>query len=336
LAKQEPEGRPTTFEFAQYIVGIRPANAYSDLMNVRASSASEFLVKVLVSAILGTLGAAGPMCADDATLTLAEPQENLQPEPSASPAPLPQSICEVLTAAAVANDLPAEFFTRLIWQESRFRPEAVSHAGAQGVAQFMPGTARMRGLADPFEPREAIVKSAELLRDLNREFGNLGLAAAAYNAGPGRVRDWLGGRRALPGETQAYVRIVTGRSAEEWAGRQKALAEMPVVKAVPCTQGLGFPLPISQATAEKVEVVKPWGVEVAGGPTRDKAIARYREVQSKYAAILTGLEPLLVIKGIIGDMGAVHARVGADTRAEGDKLCAKLRAAGWYCDVLRN
>ena len=92
----------------------------------------------------------------------AEPQETPQAEPSASPAPLPQSICEVLAAAAGANDLPAEFFTRLIWQESRFRPEAVSHAGAQGVAQFMPGTARMRGLADPFEPREAIAKSAEL------------------------------------------------------------------------------------------------------------------------------------------------------------------------------
>ena len=92
----------------------------------------------------------------------------------------------------------------------------MSHAGAQGVAQFMPGTAKMRGLADPFEPREAIAKSAELLRDLNREFGNLGLAAAAYNAGPGGFRDWLGGHRVLPGETQAYVRIVTGRSAEEW------------------------------------------------------------------------------------------------------------------------
>jgi len=102
--------------------------------------------------------------ADDATPAPAEPQENRQAEPSASSAPLPQSICEVLAAAAAANDLPAEFFARLIWQESRFRPEAVSHAGAQGVAQFMPGTARMRGLADPFEPREAIAKSAELLQ----------------------------------------------------------------------------------------------------------------------------------------------------------------------------
>jgi hypothetical protein len=102
---------------------------------------------------------------------------------------------------------------------------------------------------------------------------------------------------------------------------------------MPCTQGLGFPLPVSQAAAEKVEVVKPWGVEVAGGPTRDKAIARYREVQSKYAAILTGLEPHLVIKGIIGDMGAVHARVGPDTRAEmpvahGIVACPCCRRAG--------
>jgi soluble lytic murein transglycosylase-like protein len=96
-----------------------------------------------------------------------------------------QAICQALAAAAAANDLPVEFLSRLIWQESRFKPEAVSRAGAQGVAQFMPGTARLRGLEDPFDPIQAIAKSAQLLRDLSREFGNLGLAAAAYNAGPG-------------------------------------------------------------------------------------------------------------------------------------------------------
>jgi hypothetical protein len=96
----------------------RPTSACLDLTKVRASSASEFLAKALLSAILGAVGAAGPMSvrADDATLAPAEPQEN-QVEPSASPAPLPQSICEVLTAAAAANDLPAELFTRLIWQD---------------------------------------------------------------------------------------------------------------------------------------------------------------------------------------------------------------------------
>ena len=82
------------------------------------------------------------------------------------------------------------------------------------MAQFMPGTASWRGLADPLDPLEAIAQSAKFLRDLRGEFGNLGLAAAAYNAGPGRVRDWLAGRRGLPPETRAYVRLVTGQSAE--------------------------------------------------------------------------------------------------------------------------
>src|SRR5689334_20131183 len=99
--------------------------------------------------------------------------------------------------------------------ESRFDPHAVSRAGAQGVAQFMPGTASWRGLADPFDPGASLTKSAQLLRELVREFGNLGLAAAAYNAGAGRVHQWLAGRRGLPGETRAYVRILTGRSVQE-------------------------------------------------------------------------------------------------------------------------
>jgi Transglycosylase SLT domain len=131
--------------------------------------------------------------ADDAAPAPAEPQENPQAESSASPAPLPQSICEELTAAAAANDLPAEFFARLIWQESRFRPEAVSHAGAQGVAQFMPGAAGMRGLVDPFEPREAIAKRRVAARPQSR-IRQSRSCGRRLRCGPGRVRDWLGGR----------------------------------------------------------------------------------------------------------------------------------------------
>src|SRR5215470_3874287 len=159
--------------------------------------------------------------------------------PSATPSSGAASvvrICDVLAAAAAENDLPVDFFARLIWQESRFDPTAVSRAGAQGVAQFMPATASARGLADPFDPIEAIAHSAKLLRDLRREFGNLGLAAAAYNAGPRRVRDWLAGRRGLPRETDAYVRIVTGQSPEEWARGQGSPAEIHVANSVPCQQ----------------------------------------------------------------------------------------------------
>ena len=80
----------------------------------------------------------------------------------------------------------------------------------------MPGTAAWIGLANPFDVADAITKSAELLRSLKSQFGNLGLAAAAYNAGPKRVGDWLAGHRGLPRETQAYVLIVTGHAAQEW------------------------------------------------------------------------------------------------------------------------
>src|SRR5947208_1967507 len=112
------------------------------------------------------------------------------------------SICQIVASAAAANGLPVEFFARVIWQESRFRSDIVgpiTRTGqrAQGIAQFMPMTAAERLLQNPFDPVQALPKSAEFLRELRAQFGNLGLAAAAYNAGPQRVRDWLAGKRTL-------------------------------------------------------------------------------------------------------------------------------------------
>src|SRR5882762_2546526 len=128
-----------------------------------------------------------------------------------------QALCRMIEGAAAARHIPVDFFTRLIWQESSFRPGVISGAGAQGVAQFMPGTAAERGLGDPFDPEQAIPKSAELLDDLRMRFGNLGLAAAAYNGGPARIEAWLAGRGALPGETRSYVSAITGQTADDWA-----------------------------------------------------------------------------------------------------------------------
>jgi hypothetical protein len=245
-------------------------------------------------------------------------------------------VCAALATTAASNDLPVDFFTRLIWQESRFKPDAVSRAGAQGIAQFMPPTARSRGLEDPFDPREAIAKSGELLRALRREFGNLGLAAAAYNAGSGRVHDWLSSRRQLPRETQAYVRLVTGRPAEEWAKGQTTAVEMPSVEPVPCNLAAVASVQPKPTASAKPEAVRPWGVEVVGGLTAPQALARYREWLPKYATIVAGRAPHVVIRGIIGQMGAARVRIGEETQAEARKLCAALRAAGTYCDVLRN
>ena len=119
--------------------------------------------------------------------------------------------------AAAAHSVPVDYFLRLIKQESGFNHRAVSRAGAQGIAQFMPGTAAVRGLKNPFDPAEALPKSAAFLRDLTRQFGNIGLAAAAYTGGPTRVANWLAGRGGLPMETRSYVLAITGRTAEEWA-----------------------------------------------------------------------------------------------------------------------
>lgn len=144
-----------------------------------------------------------------------------------------QALCRLIDASARRHGLPVEFFTRLIWQESSFRTGAVSPAGAQGVAQFMPGTAAERGLLDPFDPEQAIPKSAELLRDHVRRFGNIGLAAAAYNGGPGRVSNWLAEKGGLPEETRTYVIRITGRTAEDWAEARRARAPAAAEDAPP-------------------------------------------------------------------------------------------------------
>jgi Transglycosylase SLT domain/SPOR domain len=261
------------------------------------------------------------------------PVEGTQ-SPSATPAngaASVASICDALAAAAGENDLPVDFFARLIWQESRFDPRAVSRAGAQGVAQFMPATANERGLADPFDPIEAIAHSARLLRDLRRELGNLGLAAAAYNAGPRRVRDWLAGRRGLPRETDAYVRIVTGQSPEQWA---RGAAEMHFAHPVPCPQIASL---VARSPALVMKPLDPWGVQLVGSSSDATALAAYRQLQEKYARVLGGREPRVLHHGLArGSMGWARVHVGTETRASAEKLCAELRGAGASCTVLRN
>jgi hypothetical protein len=141
-----------------------------------------------------------------------------------SPASELETFCHTLKEAAEASEIPVAFFARLIWQESRFRSNEVSHAGAKGVAQFMPETAAEIGLDDPFDPLKALPASARLLRKLRDDFGNLGLAAAAYNAGAGRIQKWLARQTDLPQETRDYVRIITGTKTEAWTKDSDLLA----------------------------------------------------------------------------------------------------------------
>ena len=139
-----------------------------------------------------------------------------------------------------SNDLPAHFFIRLLYQESSFRPSAISSAGALGIAQFMQETATDRGLDNPFDPVQAIPASARLLRDLYQKFGNLGLAAAAYNAGPRRIADWLTNKGPLPQETQDYVKAITGWPVETWTFVQAGSPAVKLPQPAPCQEIAGL------------------------------------------------------------------------------------------------
>jgi tetratricopeptide (TPR) repeat protein len=127
-----------------------------------------------------------------------------------------RQMCKTIETEAVNNGVPPAFLAKLIWKESRFDPNAISPAGAEGIAQFMPSTAAVWDLENAFEPTDAIKASARLLGSLFKEYGNLGLAAAAYNAGENRVDSWRRGRSGLPGETRNYVYSITGYKVSEW------------------------------------------------------------------------------------------------------------------------
>lgn len=112
-------------------------------------------------------------------------------------------------AAETRFGLPAGLLDAVIWTESRYNPTAVSHAGAAGLGQLMPGTAKDLGVANRFDPYANIIGAARYLRQMLDQFGMIHLAVAAYNAGPGTVSKL--GRIPLNGETPAFVRNVLDR-----------------------------------------------------------------------------------------------------------------------------
>jgi Transglycosylase SLT domain len=265
------------------------------------------------------------------------PQRTID-QPPQSP-PTPEDICRAVEEDAAENGLPVEFFARVIWQESRFNALAVSNKGAQGIAQFMPRTADWHGLADPFDPIEALKHSASYLRELRDKFGNLGLAAASYNAGPGRVSAWLAGARALPGETRNYVAIITGWTADEWASPSPPEnAETTIPQGVPCARLANIILAPKEKAQQIAAYVPRWGVEIAAHLSEGKAWQIYRDVQKRYASLIGDREPIVLHKQIPG-MGRVRRyiiTIADDDRAPLEKLCSKLTAAGGACVVLRN
>ena len=113
----------------------------------------------------------------------------------------------VARAAARRHGIPEDLFLRLIQQESNWNPTAKSHAGAYGLAQLIPSTARYLGV-DIRDPYQNVDGGARYLKEQYRTFGSWRLALAAYNAGPGVVKKYGG----VPPfkETRNYVKVIWG------------------------------------------------------------------------------------------------------------------------------
>jgi hypothetical protein len=250
------------------------------------------------------------------------------------------SVCRLIESSARTQSLPVAFLTRLIWQESSFRPNTISPAGAQGIAQFMPKTADERGLANPFDPEEAIPKSAELLADLKQRFGNLGLAAAAYNAGPARVANWLAGHGNLPAETRDYVLTITRLPVEDWIGDAAAetITDSAISSKLSCLQATAAIRRSEPRSVAASALFAPWGVQLAGSFSKAAALAAYTRARSAYSAIIGKIEPM-VIGGRVPSRGFApyyQIRVPAPSRAAADALCEKILRAGGACVALRS
>jgi Transglycosylase SLT domain/SPOR domain len=205
----------------------------------------------------------------------------------------------------------------------------------------MPGTARERGLADPFDPEQAIPASAHLLADHRTRFGNLGLAAAAYNGGPARVANWLEGRGELAAETRSYVIIITGRPAEDWAEEAKAKSGVDVPDATTSCLQVTASLRVRrgpQAPEIALAPFAPWGVQLAGNFSKALALASFARARQSYAKVLPDLRPMVIGTRMRsrGLRTYYRVRLPAQTRQAADTLCNRIRSVGGACAVLKS
>ncbi|GJE38802.1 lytic transglycosylase domain-containing protein [Methylobacterium persicinum] len=262
-----------------------------------------------------------------------------------------QALCRLIDDSAKTRGLPVAFLTRLIWRESSFRVGVVSPAGAQGVAQFMPGTAKERGLLDPFDPEQAIPHAASLLSDLKRQFGNLGLAAAAYNGGPTRVANWVAGNGGLPAETRSYVLAITGRPAEDWRTPNGGAVEYPEGGAPAAKSEPEKPQTCLQVTAalrvpnrgDRFALgggegpAAPWGIQLAGNFSKALALQSFSRARSSYAGVIGEVRPMIIGTRLRnrGTRAFYRIRIPAETRKAADDLCGRIRHVGGACIVLR-
>lgn len=247
--------------------------------------------------------------------------------------------CNAIATFADRHGLNRDFFARLIWQESRFDPHALSHANARGIAQFIPQTAALRGLADPYNPADALEHSAEYLAEMVRRYGNEGLAAVGYNGGERRVEGFIEGGGLAP-ETIAYVPIITGLPAEVWRDTPPEDHDFALSKTEPfeaACASMAQKRRLTPLTPPEPKL-KPWGVQVGFGTS--KSAARDKVGRQTAACRATAQQERLDLvyrkNRVSGRSGFYFAQFGRDSRKGAQSLCDSLRRQGCVCLVIKN
>lgn len=124
----------------------------------------------------------------------------------------PPELKSSIHKAAQDNGVDPSLFEALVGVESSYNPRTTSKAGAMGLAQLMPGTAKMLGVADPYNPEQNLMGGARYLAQMLKKFGDVPMALAAYNAGPGAIQRYGG----IPpfSETRRYIEKVMTRMSQ--------------------------------------------------------------------------------------------------------------------------
>ena len=256
-------------------------------------------------------------------------------------AALAARICAAAENQSKANGVDPSFFARLLWRESLFDPNVVSDKGAQGIAQFMPGTAAMRGLSNPFDPMAAVAASAVYLAELKKTFGNLGLAAAAYNAGEARVQDWLSAKGGIPPETRDYVSFITGHRVEDWKS-PSADFSIPSIGTKPLFTDNCVALALQKIALDAVHIESaprsPWGAVIAVNFSEQRAVAQFKRLRLRFPNELAGREPMITRKRNLsrGRTMMTWVMLGEQTAQAAQQTCSKLIAAAAACIVRKN
>ena len=249
-------------------------------------------------------------------------------------------LCQQIENVSRNNGIDPGFFARLLWQESRFDPNALSQAGAQGIAQFMPQTAKLRGLPDSYNPAQAIERSANYLGELQRTYGNAGLAAVAYNGGEGRANGFTKEGKGLASETVNYVPIITGLSAERWRDDPPKAHDFRLDGDTPFLQSC-----LNLAKDRRLTRLSPpgpkhkaWGVQLAFGRAKSEAKAKVARLRSSCRALVKSEKThyLSIKSRVQGKPAYVMARIGRNTKDAATTLCRKISSRGCSCKVYKN